>query len=494
MPSHASAGRRRVAIIGGGISGLTAAYELQRIAQTAPVERGWECTLFEASARLGGIVETVREQGFAVECGPDSWVTEKPWARELAEELGLGTEIIPSNDARKRTYLVQEGSLVPLPSGMRMMVPTQWKPLLASPLFSAAAKLAYQQEPERAEELKQTSLLSRGESADESVADFVLRHFGSEVTDKVAGPLLAGVFGGNVARLSVRAVMAPFVRMEAEYGSLITALEQRKHAAPAATFTTLASGLGTLTDALAAHLPPAAVHCGVAVDALERVGRQWRVVTAGNAQVFDAVILATSLDPTRRLLRSIAHHAAETAAALLPEEASSAIVAALGFTLPQSHAVKLPEGFGFLVPPQPVAGLATAQDPAALSLLACTFVEQKFAHRAPPGGILLRGFFGGDAAKRLAGCSDAEIARLAHTQLARLLGPLPPPVLTLVRRWPHSLPQYAVGHLSRLKKLHTHMEQLPALILLGNAYRGVGLPDLVRDARAAARNLSSLKF
>ncbi len=220
----------KVAVIGGGIAGVSAAYELARL--------GAEFVLYEASDRLGGIVETVRRNGFVVECGPDSWVTEKPWARELAIELGLEAEIIPSNDRLRRTYIVQGGKLVAMPDGMRMMVPTKWEPLLSSPLFSWQARLAYLREPKRAEELK--ALVPE---SDESVASFVRRHFGDEATDTIAAPLLAGVFGGSIDRLSVRAVMPAFVKMEREHGSLISALQKStRGAGSASVFTTLKSG------------------------------------------------------------------------------------------------------------------------------------------------------------------------------------------------------------------------------------------------------------
>jgi oxygen-dependent protoporphyrinogen oxidase len=194
---------KRIAIVGGGISGLATAYQLAR--------DGVEYTLFEASDRLGGIVETVRSHGFVIECGPDSWVTEKPWARELAVELGLEDQIIPSNDEWRRTY-VQQGrgrlaQLIPIPDGMRMMIPAKWGPLLESPLFSWQARLAYLREPRRAAELKASA-----PDQDESVADFVRRHFGEEVARTIAGPLLSAVFGGDIAQLSVRAVMPAFVR------------------------------------------------------------------------------------------------------------------------------------------------------------------------------------------------------------------------------------------------------------------------------------------
>ncbi len=477
---------KRVAIVGGGISGLAVAYELER-------QREHPCayTLIEATDRLGGTVETVRQGGFVIECGPDSWVTEKPWAREVAEELGLGNEIIPSNDAQRRTYLARQGALQPLPGGMRMMVPTQWAPLLASTLLSDSAKRAYQQEPERAEELKRSALLTRGDEADESVGAFVRRHFGEEVADTLAGPLLAGVFGGDIERLSVRAVMAPFVRMEAEHGSLIAALQQRRtSAAEPPVFTTLASGLQTLTDRMAASLPAASILRGARVTAMVRAGAVWRVQSeregASAVEDFDAVVLATSLESTRALLGSMRDPHADEASALLPAEASSAIVVALGYEPPVARTLTIPRGFGFLVPPQ--RRREAARDDSS-PLLACTFVNQKFAHRAPDGGILLRAFFGGPAAERLLHASDTSLALLAQKQLSSLLGPLPEPQVTVVRRWPRSLPQYAVRHLERMGRLSAEVAQLAGVALTGNAYHGVGLPDLVRDAREAARRL-----
>src|SRR5579862_1370916 len=231
---------KRVAIIGGGLSGLAAAYQLAK--------EEIHFTLFEASNRLGGIVETVRRHGFVIECGPDSWVTEKPWARELAIELGLESEIIGSNDRWRRTYLLDGKRLVAMPDGMRMMVPTQWAPILDSPLFSWQARVAYLREFRRAEELKQSSLR---EGEDESVADFVRRHFGDEVTQTVAGPLLAGVFGGSIDRLSVRAVMPGFVKLEHEHGSLIAGLQQKQGSSSETIFTSLKSGLETLITRMA---------------------------------------------------------------------------------------------------------------------------------------------------------------------------------------------------------------------------------------------------
>ena len=475
---------RRIAIIGGGISGLAAAYQLAGL--DIPF------TLFEASARLGGIIETVHTEGFVIECGPDSWVTEKPWARELAVELGLEDQIISSNDSGRRTY-VQQGRgdlthLVAIPDGMRMMVPSKWGPLLESPLFSEQARLAYLSEPERAAELK-----AQAPAHDESVAEFVRRHFGEEVAATIAGPLLSAVFGGDIAQLSVRAVMPTFVRMEAEEGSLIQAMQGAMQRAaqrgaqqtPPAIFTSLTGGLQTLVDRMAAKLPAASLRLQEPVLRLNSEQGSWRLITPSGDESFDTVVVTTPPHITRALLGSLNEQGARIAS-LLPEQATSAIVVALGFAADQAEHTHIPSGFGYIVPP-----VSPSEDQAAHALLACTFVHQKFPYRAPEGGILLRAFFGGRSGEVLMGETDEQLIARARWQLSRVLGPLPEATATVLRRWPQSLPQYAVGHLDRMAELQSLLRTVPGLYLLGSAYYGVGLPDLIREGRATARALAA---
>jgi oxygen-dependent protoporphyrinogen oxidase len=456
---------KKVAIVGGGVAGLAAAYELARLARGGAAVQG---VLFEASTRLGGIVETVREGGFVIECGPDAWVTEKPWARELAEELGLGDEVMASNDAGRKTYVLIDRKLQAMPDGMRMMVPADLDAVNASELFSAEAKQAYRDEAGRAEELR-----TNAPEEDESVAEFVRRHFGEEVVEKIGTPLLSGVFGGDATKLSVRAVMAPFVAMEREHGSLVAALQSRANAAKTVpVFTTLRSGMGTLMDRTIAAIPEDWVRLAAEVQFVSYGEEGWLVGTARGVERFDAVMMAAPVDVARCLLNPVDERAAQ----LMEMEASSAVVVGFGFADTTKFAV--PQGFGFLVPPGSDS-----------LLLACTFVDQKFDDRVPQGGRLVRAFFGGKAAERLMRCGNDETAAVARLELARILGPLPEPQMTVVRRWPRSLPQYGVGHLERMKELEERVRALDGLWLLGNGYRGVGLPDLIRDARAAARQI-----
>ncbi|HZC42644.1 MAG TPA: protoporphyrinogen oxidase, partial [Acidobacteriaceae bacterium] len=299
---------KRIAIIGGGITGLAAAYELAlRQREGAAIK----FVLFESTPRLGGIVETVRRDGFVVECGPDSWVTEKPWARDLAVEVGLENELVPSNDERRKTYIANGDVLTPMPGGMRMMVPTEWDGVLNSPLFSDQAKQAYLLEPKLAEQLKTDALDNC--NRDESVREFVARHFGEEVAITVAAPLLAGVFGGDIAKLSVRAVLPAFVALEREHGSLILGLQQRLRAGEASgpIFTSLKSGLGRLIVAMESLIPERSFLRNVAGEAIEYRQGVWRVhgIHSGDSHAieasFDAILVATPAATTARLLRPI---------------------------------------------------------------------------------------------------------------------------------------------------------------------------------------------
>ena len=492
---------KRIAIIGGGISGLTAAYELE-LARKRGADIDWH--LYEASDRLGGIIETTRiaapegESGeWILEGGPDGWVSEKPWARDLAIELGLESELIYSNDATRKTYILRTsgageniaGKLQAIPDRMRMMIPEDLGALDGSPLFSESAKQAYADELTRAKELK-----ANAPTQDESVANFVQRHFGDEVLNTLVAPLLSGVFGGDVHELSVRAVMPQFVAMEREHGSLIAALQtrarQRTHAQQPI-FTSLRNGMGSLVEALRAQLPRDRIHTRARAAHLWDEPR-WHIVVDDATyrpyetpqpmwvDRFDELIVATSLDSIRGLLAATDYDRRPDR--LLPVDASSAVLVVFAWTEDVVRTFAIPSGFGFLVP----QGSAGEQQ-----LLACTFVDQKFPHRAPEGARVMRAFFGGESAELLSLRSDEEIAKAALTQLRDILGPIPEPSFHTVRRWPRSLPQYEVGHLDRIAELERLVEQVPGLHLLGNSYRGVGIPDLIRDARAAARAIAN---
>ena len=522
---------KRIAIVGGGIAGLAAAYELER-ARKRGVEIDWH--LYEAGDRLGGLVSTTRIDTpagrFVLEDGPDGWVTDKPWANDLALELGLADQIIPCNESQRRTYIAHGGELLPMPDRMRMMVPEDLSTLEGCALFTEEARAAYAIELERAEELKASA-----PNEDESVANFVLRHFGKEALNKIGAPLLGGVFGGDAHKLSVRAVMPQFVAMEREFGSLIAGLQarakERGNKPQQPVFTSLRNGMGTLAETLVEKLPAERLHLNEPALSLKREGSQWCLRSgrprengaAGKAKKhFHHVMLATSPDVTRDLLKPVD----ERAAALLPTDASSALL--VTFAWLKKDATKyvdltnhifgerelrpvVPPGFGVLVPPlgqvkisppgmfikwknkynDPIVQAFNRGRPGAPPfMIATTFADQKYPHRAPEDSLILRGFFGNGSVEFFADKSDEEVARETVLQFESLLGwSVPDPVLTTVRRWPRSLPQYEVGHLERMAQLDERIAQLGGLSLLGNGYRGVGVPDLIRDARKAAREL-----
>lgn len=507
----------RIAIIGAGVAGLTAAWELRRRSQ-----HNFDVSIYEASNRLGGIIQTVHEGGFTIETGPDAWLTAKPWASDLARELGLSQELVPSLDAGRRTWIYLNQKLQAVPDRMSLMVPSDLEALEGSSLFSAEAIGAYRAEPGRAREL-----LAQAPQQDESVEDFTLRHFGPEVLHSIAAPLLSGVFGGDVRTLSAHAALPALVSMERSHGSLIAALQAQRAAVEgsragkeaASLFTSLRTGMGTLIDRLVAQLPPAWLRLNTTVVAIRPLQQdaeaRWSVTStfAGQRTVeqFDSVLLALPADAARSLLQTID----PVAAKLLPGESSSALLVAYAFA--DASQVPVPPGFGLLVPPasgklsNPFHTEQSEQEyqpddadaePHTLTLLqACTFVDQKFADRVPPGGRLLRAFFGGSAASRLAACNNDEVSAIGRLELARVLhsythaaaplrqpapSPLPEPLITVVRRLPRSLPQYAVGHLERASAVSARLSALRGLVLLGNSLNGLGIPDVIRDARNAA--------
>jgi oxygen-dependent protoporphyrinogen oxidase len=470
---------KRIAIVGGGIAGLAAAYELE-VARKRGADIDWQ--LYEASERLGGTVSTTRAAGFVLEDGPDGWVTDKPWAKDLAVELGLKDDLVACNEATKKTYILIDGKLQPMPARMRMMVPEDLATLESSPLFSESARDAYANELLRANELKASA-----PQEDESVANFVLRHFGEEVLAKIGAPLLSGVFGGDVETLSVRSVMAPFVAMEREHGSLILALQkkaiERGERAAQPTFTSLKNGMGSLAEAIVAKLPEERVHRQRVALSIKREGKLWCLKTSTptssgkSKRHFQHVMIAAPIATARMLLDPLN----TTAAGLIPTSASSAVLATFVWTGEAATSISLPEGFGFLVP----AGSRESK------LLACTFADQKFPNRVPKGGRVMRAFYGGATAETMSRESDLTVAKNAFRELCAIFGKLPEAdtSITTVRRWPRSLPQYRVGHLERMTELDSLIDTLGGLTLLGNGYRGVGVPDLIRSARDAARKL-----
>jgi protoporphyrinogen/coproporphyrinogen III oxidase len=464
----------RIAIIGGGISGLTAAFTLEDHRRAGAVEY----TLYESSPHLGGVLRTEHIQGCIVEAGPDSFITEKPWATDLCRTLGIGDQLIGSNDAARKTYILVNGRLIPMPDGLMFMVPTKILPTALSPLFSWTSKLRMAQEllhPPRPSE------------ADETVASLVERHYGAEMVDRLADPLLSGIYGGDAASLSVRAVLPRFAEMERTHGSLGRAMlaARKKMPHPASKpapplFTSLKNGMQQLVETLVARLNPSVLITNIPVQSIHPEAGGWTVgvypegrSTALKSDHFDAVILAV---PTHAAAKLLATSSPELSTELSAIHYSSSIT--VGLACDREVRQSLPPGFGFLVPRSE-----------GKRLLAATFVHNKFPHRAPEDRALLRCFFAGSNAENIWQLSDDAIIAVVRNELQQILDLRVEPLFARVYKWKSAMAQYGVGHLERLDRIERLRQQLPKLALAGNGYRGIGIPDCIRSAQEAVRQV-----
>ena len=455
---------KRVAIIGGGISGLAAAFALEERHQAG---ESLTYVVYEASPRFGGVLVTEQVDGCLVEAGPDSFLTEKPWAAGLCRRIGLEGQLIGSNDDDRKTYILVKGKLTPLPDGLMFMVPTQLAPALLSPLFSSGTKFRM---------VREWRFSPRQSNGDESVASLVERHYGAEMVDRLADPLLSGVYGGAAAELSVRAVLPRFAEMEAKHGSLARGiLAARKNleqseAGPRPIFTSLKNGMQQLPESILAKLAPDALHPSSVVQALQRQDGGW-IVSAGYASDhFNAVIVATSAPVAASLLEMASP---DLSAELRTISYSSSVTVALGFC--KEVRSSLPPGFGFLVPRSE-----------GKRMLATTFVHNKFPHRAPEDRALLRCFLGGSRDEQALQLPDEEILGIVREELRQILGLTAEPLFARVYRWKGAMAQYTVGHLERIERIEKLRKQLPGLALAGNGYRGIGVADCVRSGEQAA--------
>ena len=460
---------KRIAIIGGGISGLSSAFTIEEKRESGTDVR---YVLFESSPRLGGVLVTDHVDGCLVEAGPDSFLTEKPWAADLCGKIGLGDQLIGSNDSERKTYIVAKGKLVVMPDGLMFMVPTKIMPTVFSPLFSWRTKLRMAAEwfhpPHKASE-------------DETVAEMVRRHYGPEMVELLADPLLSGVYGGEASGLSVRAVLPRFADMESKHGSLGRAmLESRKQArkkmgaaanVPARPlFTSLKDGMQQMVDALVARLDAKALKTSAVVQSVIRQDNGWTVCAGYQTDQFDAVIIATPAHAAADLLESTDENLARDLSEI---KYSSSVTVTLGYDEKVRRA--LPPGFGFLVPRSE-----------GHRMLAATFVHNKFPHRAPENRALVRCFLGGARDEPILEMSGKEILEIVRGELRQIIALNAEPLFARVYKWKSAMAQYSVGHLERLQRIEALRQKLPGLALAGNGYNGIGVPDCVRSGTEAA--------
>ena len=463
----------RVVVVGGGIAGLAAAHRLVELGR----DEGWplDLVLVEAASRLGGTIRTERADGFLLEAGPDSFISEKPWALALAERIGLGPRLRGTDDRFRRTYVVRGGRLRPLPEGFLLLAPTRAWPVLRSGVFSWPGKLRLGLD---------LVLPRRRASGDESLGSFVRRRLGREALERVAQPLVGGIYTADPDQLSLEATMPRFLALEREHRSLILGLRRTARAGEAqgasgarwSLFVTLAGGMEELVTALAARLPAGAARVGTPAVAVAPAPDGWRVrLAAGGLLPADGVVLAGPAPRMAPLLRDT-----DPGLAGLLDGIAYASSATVALAYPRA-AVRHPlDGFGFVVPR--VEGRTA---------IACTFSSVKYPGRAPDGFALLRVFVGGAMQADLLEREEGALARLAHDDVAALLGIAGEPVFSRVWRHPRAMPQYDVGHLDRVAAIEARLETLPGLAFAGGAYRGVGIADCVRSGEAAAERLSS---
>ena len=440
---------RKVVIVGGGITGLSAAYYLNKA--------GIRATLIERSARLGGVVRTEQEQGCVLETGPDSFLASKPWALELIGEVGLADQVINSNDHLRVTYVVRNGKLVPLPDGMMMMVPTKILPMMTTRLLSWPAKIRMGLELFRR---------PRGRREDRSVSDFLLDHYGQEAIDYLAEPLLAGVFGGDPRDLSVDSVLTRFVEIEAEFGSLsrgvLAAPKPVGSGSGGSLFRTLKGGLSQLVE----KLTPCAEVIRGEVESIER----GRVRVNGEWMDADEIFVAAPAWIASKLLKPVHGELADLLGGI---PYNSSLTLSLGYD--RATFGPPPRGFGVLVPKVERTHMK-----------ACTWVNNKFDFRAAPDKILIRCFFGGESLAM----SDEAVVETAQTELRKFMALTAKPVFSRVTRWPQSMAQYNVGHAARVAKIEAIVEQLPGLTIGGNGYKGIGVPDCIHSGKQAAQTIA----
>jgi protoporphyrinogen/coproporphyrinogen III oxidase len=456
-------------IIGGGISGLAAAYRLRELA--AAREFPLEVKLLERSARCGGALETIRRDGFVIETGADSFLSEKVAAAELARRSGLGAELIPTREIYRKTYVVRAGRLVEIPAGFSLIAPAHLGPVFRSRLFSPLGKLRLALEP---------FIAARTGNDDESLDSFVTRRLGREVLDRVAQALAGGIYTADPKRLSMAATMPRFVEMERRHGSVVKGMRAAENARASrksdvsgarwSMFLSFRNGMATLPETLAARLG-ASIRKGAEVVAMARNGGAWQIALAsGDSIDADAVICAAPAYAAARIVATIAPAAAKILGGI-----SYASAATVNLTFREDDFDGPPRAFGFVAP----SGEHRR-------IIAGSFSSFKFEGRAPAGAILARAFVGGEMSREMMTLSDDEMVAAVRDEFRGLLGVSAAPGFAEVRRWPDSMPQYEVGHLSRVAEIERAVAEIPAFAIAGAAYRGVGIPDCIRSGEDAA--------
>ncbi len=462
---------RHVVIVGGGITGLAAARALEHRVQ-GPLR----LTLLEGSDRLGGNILTLRYNGFTVDAGPDSWVSSKPEASKLAEDVGLGKDITSTLEGSRKVYILSGGKLLALPEGFVLGIPTEVGPVFKSGLFTwdeiARMGLDY-------------FVPRRTTNEDESVADFLARRLGDPIVDRVAGPLLGGIFAGDARTISVRAAFPQLVAAEEKYGSLIKAMHAAKKARDengkgGSAFLSLKGGMSDLVTATAHLLKIADVRKNEPAISIGRTEEgdargRWAVSTGKEILFADDVVLAIPPVIARKLLAELSPSFDPLYEGL---RAHSTATVFLGY---RSRSVSHPlDATGFIVPAQEKR-----------PILASTWVTSKWEHRAPAGHVMIRVFLGGANGESVLQADDYGLVAIARRQLSEIMEITALPVFSRVFRWDRASPQMNVGHLERLNAIKTKLEEFPGLYVAANGYQGTGIPDCIKQGNEVADQIAA---
>lgn len=468
---------KRVVIIGGGISGLAAAHRLTEL--TRETKRPLEITLLEASSRLGGIIQTEHRDGFLLERGPDSFISEKPEAVALAKRLGIESRLIHTNDEHRRSFIVRNGRLRAVPEGFQLLAPSRIWPFVTTDIFSAAGKLRM------AADLFLPRTYANGNN-DESLASFVTRRLGKEALDRMAQPMVGGIYTADPTTLSLRATLPRFLDMERRHRSIILAmLRQRKAnknevsgvSGPRySLFLSFDQGMQVLTDELERSITAAGatIELNSKVKSLDHGPDGWTITTSNGSKVTaDGVCLSIPAYSAASLLERIDNDLAQQLRAI--EYTSTATI---NFAYRRDDVRHPLDGFGFVVP------FIERR-----ALIACTFSSVKFSGRAPEQHVLLRAFVGGALQPEIFRLDEAEMVAQVRSDLEQLLSIQGQPIFVETAKWSRSMPQYYVGHLERVGAVEAQVSSLNAIALAGNSYRGAGIPDCIRSGEAAAEKL-----
>lgn len=451
---------RRVAILGGGVSGLAAALHLIEAREQRGLDL--EVTIYERAARTGGCVQTLHDSGYTMELGPDSLLADKPAARNLLRKLHLEDQLVAMLPEYRGSRIVHRGRLRPIPSEFRLFTPTSLPALLKSGIFSPAGIARAAMEP---------FIPARTGGNDESLASFVTRRFGREVLDRLAQPLIGGIYSGDPQRLSMQATLPQFLEMERKHGSLVRAMAKAKPGTNGAPpqLMSLRGGLQTIVDALLSRVG-SAIRVSSEVREVSRGSDCWNIVfTDGSAAQADAIVCALPAYAAARVLRGV-----DAELAGLLERIRYNSIATVNLAYDAAELPALPRTPGFVVPA--IEGRR---------ITAATISTQKYPGRSPQDGVLLRAFIGGALQPQLVELADAQLAQIARDEFADLLGITAEPRFAVTRRWLRLLPEYGVGHVSLVASIEQRAAAIGDLALAGSAYHGVGIPDCVGTGEAA---------